>query len=477
MKSSGVDRRKAFKFMGAGMAGLTVAGFGGEKHQKRSETFQIIYDKVTRTPFIDTHEHLVDESERLQGGANIGNAANDWTLILSHYFDSDMFSAGMNPKDHDLFFSPGLNPVDKWRLLEPFWPAIKNTGYGRSVQITLSELYDVHDLNAKTVKQVQAGYEKLLRPGFYKKILKEKCLIESCQVNAWPVLLKSEMPDFLMSDINLGGMINEPGDSTYCDPAHVKGETLTEWHQAIFWWFEKYGRYAVGAKVPKAYDRKIDFSVTPAEAVEGIYAQLRSGKNLSPEERKKLEDHTFWFAVDLATKMNLPVKVHTGYHAIWRGKTSRMPLRDVGQNPADACDLCQISPETRFVFFHIGYPYYEEMIALAKQYPNAYLDMCWAWIINPIAAKDFLKKYLMTAPANKILTFGGDYVPVEPVLGHAFIARHGISLALSELVDEGWIKLEEAIKLTDPIMHENAKKIFDLKSKTKLLKNLNWTQI
>jgi len=102
------------------------------------------------------------------------------------------------------------------------------------------------------------------------------------------------------------------------------------------------------------------------------------------------------------------------------------------------------------------------------------VDMCWSWIISPIAAKDFLKKYLVTAPANKVLTFGGDYIPVEPVLGHAIIARMGIAQALAELVEENWISQKDALVLADAVMHENARQIFNLKEKTKILKNTPW---
>ncbi len=140
-----------------------------------------------------------------------------------------------------------------------------------------------------------------------------------------------------------------------------------------------------------------------------------------------MEDHLFWYAVRKATEHKLPVKLHTGYYA---GQNS-MPLGRLIHNPGSATDLCRAAPETPFVFMHICYPYYEELISVAKQYTNAHIDMCWSWIINPVAAKDFLKKYLVTAPANKILTFGGDYIPVEPVLGHATIARQGIALALT----------------------------------------------
>jgi predicted TIM-barrel fold metal-dependent hydrolase len=113
--------------------------------------------------------------------------------------------------------------------------------------------------------------------------------------------------------------------------------------------------------------------------------------------RKMLEDHLFWYSVDKATAVNLPVKLHTGYHA----GNDYMPLDWVESNPSSATDLCRMSPQTRFVFMHISYPYHEEMISVAKHYDHAYIDMCWAWLINPVASKDFLKKFLVTAPANK----------------------------------------------------------------------------
>ena len=137
-------------------------------------------------------------------------------------------------------------------------------------------------------------------------------------------------------------------------------------------------------------------------------------------------------------------------------------------------DLCRAAPEVRFVFMHICYPYYEELISVAKHYPNAHVDMCWSWIINPVASKDFLKKYLVTGPANKILTFGGDYSPVEPVLGHAMLARRGIGLALSELVEEQWLNLNDALELVEPIMYGNARQIFNLDEKEKLLSKVKW---
>lgn len=103
-----------------------------------------------------------------------------------------------------------------------------------------------------------------------------------------------------------------------------------------------------------------------------------------------------------------------------------MQLARVRDNAADLCRLLQDFPETRLVLMHIGYPYEQEFVALAKHYSNATIDMCWAWIINPGASVRFLKEFLLALPANKIFTFGGDYVAVEPIYGRACIARRGM---------------------------------------------------
>jgi uncharacterized protein len=151
-----------------------------------------------------------------------------------------------------------------------------------------------------------------------------------------------------------------------------------------------------------------------------------------------------------------------------------MPLERLLHNPGSAAELCRLSPDTRFVFMHIGYPHYEAMLALVKHYANAHIDMCWSWIINPIGAKDYFKKHIVTAPANKLLPFGGDYIPVEPVLGHAIISRRGIAQALGELVDEGWLSLPDALDLVDLILHGNARRVFYQTQKLEALKSPPW---
>lgn len=480
MSKEGVKRRDFIWYVGIGALGVGSSGtsiaFAGNKENGPINARKAIAETVFNTGIIDTHEHLPDEKDRLGDRVLIGDKSNDWTFLFSHYLDSDMLSAGMSANDYKLFFSPGTDAVEKWRILEPIWQKVKHTGYAQAVRITIKELYGIDELSEHSVIQLQKAYQSMIAPGFYKKILQEKANIESCQVNGYPIL-KSEMPEFLMSDLWVDLLISDVGNNEYAKAAKIEPKLLNDWYRVIDWWFEKYGKYVVAIKIGMAYSRGIDFLRTSVEEAEPVFNKVIHGKAVSEEERKKLEDHFFWYVVGQATKMGLPVKMHLGYHAQWAGKTNQMQLSVVRNNPADACRLCDESKDTRFIFFHISYPYYEEMLAVAKQYANATLDMCWSWIINPVAAKDFLKKFIVTVPSNKILTFGGDYMPVECVLGHSIIARNGIALALAELVEENYISLKEALALVDPLLNGNARKIFRLEEKLKIMKNLDWNNI
>jgi predicted TIM-barrel fold metal-dependent hydrolase len=326
------------------------------------------------------------------------------------------------------------------------------------------------------VARVQAGYEALRKVGFYEKVLRGHANVSSAQVNCLKGVpfMRSAQPTLLMQDIFLNGMFDGPDFRRYGLPSGIDARTLADWHRVIDWWFAECGPWAVAVKSSDAYSRNIDYADVPAEAVEAAFRRRVEGERLPPAEAKALEDHLFWHSVRRASAARLPVKLHTGYYAQWAGKKDRMPLSRVSQNPAAAADLCVTSPEARFVFMHIGYPYYEDFIALAKQNPNAWVDMCWAWIVNPVASKDFLKKFLVTAPANKVLTFGGDYKPVEPVVGHARIAREGISLALAELVEEGWLTLDDALALVEPLLDGNARALFDVDAKARKLAAAPW---
>lgn len=491
-----VSRRESlmsFGAMGAALLASTSPGQAAEASETNqsgeglingSDAYRQISKRVHDTSFVDTHEHLFEESVRLSPNTNPLYQNDDWALLISSYLFSDLVTAGLLKSDpqgsiRNQLFEPGGDPIKKWNLIQPYWPAVRNTGYGMAVRLSLKTLYGVDDLSSQTIAKVQTGYEQTRAAGFYRKILRDVANIESCQVNSlWEPFVESEQPTLMMQDLNglaflatprsgpLPGWTNEACQK----PTGISVTQLADWHRVIDWWFAKYGRYAVAVKSQLAYNRDIDHVPVSPEEAEQPFQKILASEVLSPDEMKKVEDHLFWYTAEKAIEFDLPYKLHTGYYA----GENRMPLSRLINNANSACDLCRTKPDATFVFMHICYPYYEEILSVAKQYTNAYIDMCWAWIINPIAAKDFLKKYLVTAPANKVLTFGADYLFVENVVGHAAMARHGITQALSELVDEGWLTLDDALDLVEPIMRGNARQLFRLDEKEKQLAQAPW---
>jgi uncharacterized protein len=474
------DALRSLEIVGAAAAGFTVGGANGADalaassggSSRATDARRAITERVFATTLVDTHEHLIEEKERLSRTSHGRVPCDDWALLISHYLNSDLLSAGMPSRDCERFLSAKVDPLDKWKLLAPYWGAVKNTGYAQAVRIAMQQLYAVDDLSAETVARVQAGYEKTRRAGFYKRILQEHAKIESCQVNSLSgrPFKESDMPTLLMQDISIVGMFAGPSFSAYAPPTGIRVADLSDWYRVINWWFDRYGKYAVAVKSQDAYRRDIDYARVPAEKAEAVFKRVVQKDPVPTEQRKLLEDHLFWYAVDQATHHELPVKLHTGYYA----GCNSMPLARLRSNAGSACELCRLGPKTKFVFMHICYPYYEELLAVAKQWTNAHVDMCWAWIVNPLAAKDYLKKHIVTAPANKLLPFGGDYSPVEPVLGHAVIARRGIAQALSELVEEDWLTQQGASELVEPILHGNARQLFQLAKKTEALRAVPW---
>ena len=92
---------------------------------------QQIFAKVWNTPLIDTHEHLCDEQDRLLVNEQ-SRRPDDFSAVLTGYLGSDLLTAGMPPDVQAKFYSLGPTPIEKWQLLEPYWPAVKNTGYGQA---------------------------------------------------------------------------------------------------------------------------------------------------------------------------------------------------------------------------------------------------------------------------------------------------------------------------------------------------------
>lgn len=418
---------------------------------------------IASTPLADTHEHIIEEADRLgPAGNSFLFPCNDIFYLLAHYVANDLVAAGMTEQEVQQVLSPELDFHRRWEMLEPYWMRVKLTGYGLALRITLRELYGEDDLTASNLETLNARFQERVRPGFYREILQDVANIDHCQVNSLQrIFCESFYPELLRQDLSIMPLSTPPDVKGMAAETGVEAGTLDEWYEVIERVFEKYGPRAVAVKSQAAYGRPLNYEDVPKDVAAPLFERHACGEELAWPEMKALQDHLFRRCVSLATEYGLVVKLHTGYYA----GANYMALDRVGANPADMCTLLRDFPRTTFDIFHIGYPYQEEMIAVAKHFTNACIDMCWAWIINPNACVRFLRDFLMAVPWHKLHVFGGDFFPVENVVGHAAVARRGIGMALTQLVEDKWLTLEQALALVPELMHRNAARNYGLESR------------
>ncbi len=421
---------------------------------------------VAETPFVDTHEHFCEESRRvrsvLEGDRSL--PAPDFGMLLSHYTVNDLNVAGMTAEEFDQTQSWDVSLARKWELTAPYYARCRHTGYQLCLRETLRLLFDEPDLSADNYERISKYVAEHATPGFYARILREKANIEYAHINCLENSLFRETasPDLFGVDLSINGLCVPPNLELLSGLLGSNVILLEDAVAAIDVCFEKYGAKAVAIKSQCAYWRSLNFVNAPIKQAAPVFKRFARGDSLMPEEHEIVQGHLFHHCMRKAAEYGLVVKLHTGYYAGHGG----MPLSRVRDNVSDLCPVLQAHPDTNFSLFHIAYPYQDEAIALAKHYKNAYVDMCWAWIINPAASVRFLKEYIMAAPACKLFTFGGDYMPVELSAGHAVVARRGITQAIVALIREGWMEEDDAPALIERIMRGNARETFDSKKKT-----------
>jgi uncharacterized protein len=421
-------------------------------------------EQIDATPWIDTHEHLVEEHLRLRPGryefvANpVGEPAaiaEDWSLLIDEpYSLSDLVCAGLPPETAaDLHHSSERSPRERWDAIAPYFSAARNTGYLRAVDIATEQLFGLR-LGAETVEEIDSRLRALRVEGFYEHVLREVANVSHCHVHSidHDVLCETRQPDLLAQDLAISPLALGRYPSVERKTGIEVGE-LNDYLAVIDWCFERYATQAVAVKCAWAYQRPLAVDVPAPPHRE--FERLRAGQADEAEQRR-VEDFLLQRCIDLATDVGLPVKLHLGYLAGYNNPR----FRHVRDHVRDVVQLVQANPASTFVLMHVAWPQQEQLLAVAKHHPNAIIDLCWAWILAPRSTQELLARALTTLPATKLLCFGGDHGTVEHVVGHAEIARRGLQGALEDLIASGWLTPAAAAELVPLLMRGNAERIF-----------------
>lgn len=171
---------------------------------------------------------------------------------------------------------------------------------------------------------------------------------------------------------------------------------------------------------------------------------------LSAEEVKAFQDYIFDQICKIAAEMELPIQCHIGLGEI--NKTNGMQMRDVIQN----------NKETKFVLFHGGYPWLEDIYGLTHYFRNVYPDLCWLPLISTSAAERMLEELMEISTADKIC-WGCDTWTSQESFGALLAFRHVLAKVLTKKIAEDYLSISSAKEFIDLVLYSNAKKLYKIK--------------
>jgi predicted TIM-barrel fold metal-dependent hydrolase len=433
---------------------------------------------IEETPLIDTHEHLYKETQFVQHGPDVLQA------LFDNYVAAELIVAGAAPEavqklvNHEIYRPQPLTMDSTTAEVEPLWINLpdtdlkgrfsgvfdawqrcQHTGYGEAVRLIAQRVYGMDEITPDSIEAAVPRHAELRKPGERLRMLRDIGNLDHVQVDdfAWQCLPDPSGLDFFLYDISWHSLSNgQVNPEIMHRETGVEVSDLNSLQAAMEAIFARYAACAVAVKAQHAYQRTLLWQERDRLDVERCLQKLLRGPELTPDERACLGDWCWARGVDLAAEHNLPFKIHTGYYAGY----SSMIMERI--RPGHLCALVMRYPATRFVLMHIAYPYHDEISALAKHFPNVYVDMCWAWSIDPYSASNFVRRMIHSVPGHKLFAFGGDSFWPTASVAYAIQARQWLNRALQAEIDDGLLNEAQAIALAHGMMHTNQEACFDI---------------
>lgn len=420
--------------------------------------YEALWEHINRIPIMDTHEHLPLREECRDQQSDVLQE------YLCHYFSSDLVSAGLSQDVLDKQIRMGkLTVTEKWKLIEAYWDRARFTGYGQAIAMTARDLYGVEHIDGNTISLLNDRFLAARATGnCYNRILKDKCHIEKSMIIEWCNTRDHDCSFFQIAAnidmfvewsrpenrVKLEEILKKPL-TTFEDLLEDTEQTLKTTAFQITRVFKLGCAYSRGL----AFSAQSDYSVAKQD-FDRMMAIVRHGG--APASTSAFEDYMVNHVLRVIERFGGVVQVHTG---LLEPSAVYTPAgNDVRRsNPELLTDLILAHPHVTFDLFHMGYPYQNELAAMAKSYPNVTVDLCWAHSISPSTARRVLDEYLDAIPHGKISAFGGDSCFVDAVYGHLLLAKQNVACVLTEKVCMGQITETQASDLAYMLLYRTPK--------------------
>jgi hypothetical protein len=433
--------------------------------QKKSVIFNELFKYLQQLPLVDCHDHTNNAGPVLKDPIH---------ALVEGYFFTDLVSV-LSDTDTAYVTNTQIPWEERWPTLQKAWRLAKNTGYGMMLKKVLREFYDSDELTLETMKSMEGKLLQLEDPQVFEAIL-EKAKIKVRIADIWDdpdVAGKRATESVLDGTLRMAPrakltiplrdyhrVFSYEDIQSHMKPLKRTVTSLDEYLAGCYDIFSAYKQFgAVAFKDQSAYRRRLNYgnpTKSEAEKVFNYYVSNQRTAEQFPGSRQALDDYLFHELLRMAREIDLPVQLHTGLLAGTRQDVS-------GANAILLAPILEQHRDVRFDLFHANWPYGGEWLFLGKNYPNVYLNFCWANIIDPLYCQNLFQQAISSVPAGKIFLFGADLGGyADHAWAHAQMARENLAIALSNLVEIDYLSIDEAKDIAILWCYENPVNFFNL---------------
>lgn len=408
-----------------------------------------------------------------------------------HHADYRAFDADRERYDHrsllgyakaDLVTAagPGVDQDGALERLDELWPAIRTTGYGRAVDLTSRELFGL-EYAVENYPAIAKALQEAIRGRTAAEVYDE--FVHRRARNVWTILdghyrLGNDAtvgddvyPDSYRFAFRIDSLLSMTDIAPVRELERFTGlpihrlEDLVDGLNLAIDTFLEMGKLAA-IKIGMAYQRDLTVGDPTHAEAEAAFSRIRSRKHfwdgiqqesgaVDAAAGRALGDYLFHSLVQRADDEGLPVQIHTGYLAgNWGSLAGTRAMHLVG--------VFEKYRSVRFDIFHASWPWGPELGAIAKNYPNVWADMCWAWAMNPAESEATLAGWLDGVPHTKIFAYGADTQLPWCNVGYSLQAKLGVANVLEAKVAAGHYSESTAREVADRILLDNGREFYGL---------------
>ena len=209
-----------------------------------------------------------------------------------------------------------------------------------------------------------------------------------------------------------------------------------------------------GLKSIIAYRTGLDISPLSRTPDQGLQALDAIRRGLGGGSMKRLRDHLFCRALELAMEHDGPMQVHTGMGDF----EVNMPLA----RPSLLLDLLRFPTfrACRVLLVHTGYPWHREAGYIANVLPRVYCDISEGVPFAGHAARSIISEVLEMEPLSKVL-YGSDGFNIPEInYTSAKLGKQALAQVLTDLVADGMLGERDAQEAGAIILAGNARELY-----------------